>query len=77
MTFPELLEQTAIWPWLGVAALLGLLIGALIAVLVARSRSERQALEIARLEQQIRDDTALQREREQLMELMSTRLTGE
>ena len=65
MTFPELLEQTAIWPWLGVAALLGLLIGALIAVLVARSRSERQALEIARLEQQIRDDTALQREREE------------
>ncbi|MEM1438857.1 MAG: DNA recombination protein RmuC [Pseudomonadota bacterium] len=77
MTFPELLEQTAIWPWLGVAALLGLLIGALVAALIARSRSERQALEIARLEQQIRDDTALQREREQLMELMSTRLTGE
>ena len=77
MTLRDLLDRSEFWPWLAGAAVIGVLLGLLVQWLFARRRAERQTLEIARLEQQVRDEAALQREREQLLELVSTRLTGE
>ncbi|MFK8052050.1 MAG: DNA recombination protein RmuC [Woeseiaceae bacterium] len=71
-----LLDSPQWWPWLLVALSVGTALGIMIEWLFSRSAQQNQALQIARLEQQVTGQETTAKERDQLLELASTRLTG-
>ncbi|MEO0574773.1 MAG: DNA recombination protein RmuC [Pseudomonadota bacterium] len=76
MSLAELSQSPDIWFWLIAALALGLVVGISLEWAFTRARLEQLAVDNARLLSEASNTKALQDEREQLMELVSTRLTG-
>ena len=72
----QLLDSPQFWPALVIAIAFGLLLGILIEWLFAQRQAREQAIRQAQLEQQIADQAGLAQEREQLLELVGSRLSG-
>lgn len=72
-----LLDSPQLWVWLVVALGVGLAIGILLEWLFTRQRIQDQAINLARLEQQVSDQSVLSGEREQLLAMVSNKLSGD
>ncbi len=76
MSLRELLDAPEVWLWLAVAMVTGLALGILLEWLFTRRGAAERDIENARLTQQVSDQEALARERDHLIELVSSKLTG-
>lgn len=76
MSLRELLDAPEVWLWLAVAMVTGLALGILLEWLFTRRGAAERDIENARLTQQVADQEALARERDHLIELVSSKLTG-
>ncbi|MEL6869442.1 MAG: DNA recombination protein RmuC [Pseudomonadota bacterium] len=76
MSLRALLDAPLVWPWLIGALAFGIALGILLEWLFTRRQLEQLKLRQVKLETEARTAAAVAEEREQLMELVNSRLTG-
>ena len=76
MTLIELIAAPNVWPWLIGCLGIGIFMGIGLEWLFSRRATQEREVDIARLEQRISDQEAIAEEREQMMALVSNKLTG-
>lgn len=76
MTLIELIAAPNVWPWLIGCLGIGIFMGIGLEWLFSRRATQEREVDIARLEQRISDQEAIAEEREQMMALVSSKLTG-